>query len=89
MQDSPELHQNMEKKNNNTTDGIKSYAKFSGIVIEMGAIIGGGAWLGHRIDQNAAREIPVFTIILSLLAIGLALYLVIRQVNQHENGKKK
>ncbi|MDA3911323.1 MAG: AtpZ/AtpI family protein [Bacteroidales bacterium] len=79
----------MEKKNSKDTDGIKSYAKFSGIVIEMLAIIGGGAWLGHRIDQNAAREIPVFTIILSLLAIALALYLVISQVNQHENGEKK
>jgi F0F1-type ATP synthase assembly protein I len=79
----------MEKNKNNSTDGIKSYAKFSGIVIEMLAIIGGGAWLGHRIDQNAQREVPVFTIILSLCAIALALYLVIQQVSQHENGKKK
>jgi|AntAceMinimDraft_2_1070361.scaffolds.fasta_scaffold30420_3 predicted negative regulator of RcsB-dependent stress response len=79
----------MEKKNSNNTDGIKSYAKFSGIVIEMLVIIGGGAWLGHRIDQNAQRETPVFTIILSLSAIALALYLVIQQVNQHNNGEKK
>lgn len=71
------------------TDGLKSYAKFSGIVFEMLAIIGGGAWLGNKIDQKAGREIPVFTIIFSLVAIALALYLVIKQVNDFNHGNKK
>ena len=75
----------MTKQKNNRLD---AYAKFSGIVVQMLVIIGGGSWIGYEIDENSSREFPLFTIILSLISIAIALYLVIRQANRLNNGKK-
>ncbi|MFP4662974.1 MAG: AtpZ/AtpI family protein [Bacteroidales bacterium] len=70
----------MEKQKNKKTDPVKSYARFSGIVFEMLAIIGGGAWAGVKLDESRDGDFPLFTIILSLLAVAIALYVVIKQV---------
>ncbi len=67
-------------ENNKKTDPLKSYARFSGIVFEMLVIIGGGTWGGHALDQSRDGDFPLFTVIFSLLAVGIALYLVIKQV---------
>lgn len=46
----------------------------------MALIIAGGSYGGHKLDQHYGNKTPVFTIILSLLSIGIALYLVLRDV---------
>ena len=68
----------MENQKNNK-DKLKTYAKFSGIAFEMLAIIGGGTWLGTRLDENRADDFPVYTLIFSLVSVAIALYLVIKQ----------
>ena len=59
---------------------LNNYVKFSGMVVQMGAIIALGAWSGSKLDQKMETTSRPFTIILSLLAIGIALFLVIRDV---------
>lgn len=62
--------------------GLNSWVKFSGIAFEMIAIIGLGSFLGHKLDGRFLHKTPVFTIVFSLLAIGVSMYTVIRRVKQ-------
>ena len=75
-------------KEPNKKNNLDSYARFSSIVLEMLIIIGGGTWLGHKIDENSTREFPLFTVILSMVSVAIALYVVIYQVNRINNDKK-
>lgn len=59
---------------------LNSYAKYSSLGMQMALIIAGGSYGGHKLDEHYQNRTPVFTIILSLLSIALALYLVLREV---------
>ena len=86
--DSP---QNQNQKKNNP---LNSYAQFSGMAFQMIAIIGLGVYGGIKLDEKYPNKYRMFTLLLSLFAIGIALYNVIRQVNdfskkqQNSNDKK-
>lgn len=54
-------------------------AKYTGIGIQMAAVIGLGTWLGMWLDGETP-EFPLYTLICSLLAVFAAIYLVIRQL---------
>ena len=61
------------------------YARFSGMAIQMGAIIALGVWGGTRLDAwLELKKFPVFTLSLSLLSVFLSMYFVIKDL-----GKKK
>lgn len=55
------------------------YVKYSTMAIQMGVTIGLGTWLGVYLDERFQTN-PLFTIILSLASIGVALYLVLKDV---------
>lgn len=69
-----------EKKNKN----LKNLALLSGIAIEMGVIIfvfaKGGAWL----DDNYGGEKRLYTLIGTLLGLGLSLWVVLKQIKRIE-----
>jgi len=44
----------------------------------MAVIIGGGCYGGYKLDQHYNNTTPIFTIILSLLSIGIAMYIVLK-----------
>jgi len=44
----------------------------------MGIIIVGGAYLGKYLDLQFENQAPIFTIIFSLLAIFIALYISLK-----------
>jgi F0F1-type ATP synthase assembly protein I len=54
------------------------YIKYSNLALQMGLIIGLSCWGGNKLDQYYKNSTPVFTIILSLLGIGVALYFVLK-----------
>jgi F0F1-type ATP synthase assembly protein I len=54
------------------------FIKFSNLAIQMGLIIGLGAWGGHKLDQHYKTSKPVWTIVLSLLGIAAGLYVVLK-----------
>ena len=68
-----------EKKNK---QGLKSYVQFSGVALQMGATIFAGAYGGKYLDQKYTEEGKWFTIGLTLAAVALSLYNVLRQVNR-------
>ncbi len=65
-----------------TTEKTTSFVQFSGIAFQMLGTIGLGVWGGMKIDEWQNNRTPVWTIILSLTAIGASLYLFIRQLTR-------
>jgi membrane protein DedA with SNARE-associated domain len=68
----------MSKKQKPKKKQLKSYARFSSLMIQMGIIIAGGAYLGKYLDLQSENQPPIFTIIFSLLAIFMALYISLK-----------
>jgi F0F1-type ATP synthase assembly protein I len=58
--------------------GFSSYAKYSGIVIQMGVIIFLTTWGGIKLDKIAGLKTPVFTIVLSLLGVFAAIWIAVK-----------
>lgn len=59
---------------------LNAYAKYSSLGFQMAAIIGGGTYGGHKLDQYYQNSTPVFTIVLSLVSIGIAMYLIFKDL---------
>ena len=66
---------------------LRTYAIFSGIAIQMLAIIGGFAWLGTWLDEKYHTD-EVLTAIGVLAGVGLSLYLVLLQLKRINDPKK-
>lgn len=58
---------------------LNQFLKFSNIAIQMGVIISIGAFVGNKLDAYFEKEI-LFTASLSLIAVFVALYHVIKEV---------
>lgn len=75
------LSDDLSKKQQPKADkenGVNGYARYSGLGFQMLATIGGGVFLGQYLDKRQALETPWWTIGLTLLGIGLALYSVFK-----------
>ncbi len=57
---------------------LKNYAKYSSIGFQMIVIIGAGAFGGYKLDQYLELNFPVFTLVLTILAVVLAIYYSIK-----------
>jgi len=77
-----------DQKDQNQKDRLDNYARFTGIGIQMLAIIGLGAFAGVKLDEKYPNQYSTYTIICSLASIGLALYSVIKQVSKSSNQKQ-
>lgn len=62
------------------TQKTTSFAQYSGIAFQMLGTIGLGVYAGIKLDEWQGNDRPIWTIILSLTAIGASLYLFIRQL---------
>ncbi len=59
---------------------LNSYAKYSGIAIQMFVIIGVGSFIGVKIDTHNENTNNLWTIILSLASTIIAVVFVIRRI---------
>ncbi|MBN1143703.1 MAG: AtpZ/AtpI family protein [Bacteroidales bacterium] len=62
------------KNQEKTAKSLSSYAKYSSLAFQMVAIILIGVFGGIKLDRWLEFGFPVFTVVLSLLATGLAVY---------------
>ena len=67
---------------NKDRNGIKRWAILSGIGIQMGIIIYLFAKAGNWLDTNYNVEEKKYTILLTLLGVGISLFLVLKQTNR-------
>ena len=58
---------------------LHNYAYYSSIGIEMGVIIALGVFGGVQLDKWLNLK-PLFTIVLSLASVGIAIYVMIKPV---------
>ena len=72
------------KKENPQPKPLNAYAKYSALGIQMAIIIGGGCYGGYKLDEHYINATPVFTIILSLVSIGFAMYIVLKDFIKHK-----
>ena len=75
----------MESKKKQTN----KWLVFMNIPFQMGLIIFLGVIFGQWLDEKFKIEGSILTIVFSLLAVFIALYNVIRQVNKMSNYKKE
>lgn len=57
---------------------LKNYAKYSSIGFQMIVIISAGAFGGYKLDEYLELNFPVFTLVLTVLAVVLAIYYSIK-----------
>jgi hypothetical protein len=67
---------------NKDHNGIKRWAILSGIGIQMGVIIYLFAKAGNWLDTNYSSEGKKYTILLTLIGVGVSLFLVLKQTNR-------
>lgn len=71
----------MDKKNQqDPKKQLDNYIKFSGIAFQMIAVICLFAFFGVWLDGKFSNNFSLYTLIFSLLGVGLAMYFVIKQV---------
>ena len=67
---------------------LKSYGKYSSIAIQMLFIILVGVFGGIELDKLFDFQFPIFTLILSILSVVLAIYYVTKDFLKKDNRKK-
>lgn len=71
-----------DKKGPTKKSSVSRYARFSGIAFQMGATIFLGAYLGRYLDEKYPSNKKWFTIGLTLFAVAISLYNILRQLNR-------
>ena len=61
---------------------VKYWLSLTGIAVQMGVIIYLGASLGQWLDLKYQNEKNTYTIILTLFAVAISMYLVIQQTKK-------
>jgi F0F1-type ATP synthase assembly protein I len=74
------MPENQKKKKNQ----LNSYIKYSSLTLQMAVIILAGTFFGDFLDSKNNFNLPIFTIIFSLLSIAFSLYFVFNKItNDH------
>ena len=56
------------------------YVKYSGMAVQMAAIIVGGVLGGIQLDKWLVLKFPIFTLVLTLFSVFLAIYYFIKDI---------
>lgn len=74
----PKSQSKKPKQQKSSKDSANSFARYSGIAIQMVAIIVIMTFAGVKLDSRRASDTPVFTIIFSLLGVFAGIYTAIK-----------
>jgi len=75
----------MPKNKTTKKKQLNSYIKYTSLTTQMAVIIAAGTFFGDFLDKVNKSDTPIYTIILSLISIFLALYYVLKKIiNQNE-----
>lgn len=71
-----------EKKKKKEERPPKNFIRYSGMAMQMAAVILAGVFGGIKLDEYLELESPAFTITFSLLAVFVSMYLVIKDLSK-------
>jgi len=83
------VNTNNKDQEQKTKERLNTFAQFSGVGFQMLVTIGLGVFAGVKLDEYYPNQYSAFTIILSLAAIAISLYSVIKQVTKFSNQNNK
>ncbi|MEI7595364.1 MAG: AtpZ/AtpI family protein [Bacteroidota bacterium] len=72
------MFQNKKLKPNNLKQSLNSYAKYSSLGFQMVFIILAGTFGGFKLDGYTGFKFPIFTIVLSISSVALAIYFAVK-----------
>lgn len=70
-----------ENRNNQRKSNLKAYTKYAGLGFQIVAYILIGIAIGQWLDGYLQTEIPILTLVFSLIAIVGTLYHIIREMS--------
>ena len=73
-------NQSKPKKQKSNRSTLNDYARYSGLAFQMIAIILIGVFGGIKLDELVKWEFPVFTLVLTLLAVVGAMYYAVKDL---------
>ncbi len=75
------MNNNKDKNQDQKPKGqLNTFARFSGLGFQMIAIIGIGSFIGVKLDEKYPNKHSLYTIILSLISVILAIVFIIRRI---------
>ncbi len=75
------------KENKDKKNPLKTYAVYSSLGMQMAVIVVAGAFGGRELDKWAQWHFPIFTVVLTLLAIALSILYGIREFFKHDKKR--
>lgn len=69
-----------KSKPKKSQSSLNNYARYSGLAFQMIAIMLAGVFGGIKLDQYVNLEFPLFTFVLTILAVILAIYYSIKDL---------
>jgi F0F1-type ATP synthase assembly protein I len=79
----------MEPSTGKKKKSLDNYTRYSSIAFQMLIIILIGVFGGIKLDEWLNMKVPVFTIILSILSVILAIYTVTKDLLKPGKGPEK
>jgi disulfide bond formation protein DsbB len=76
-----------DSNKDNKQAGVNSFVRYSGLFFQMFFIIGIFAVAGYKVDEYVNNNQMIYTAALSLLGVVVAIYHVLKEVNQINNPK--
>lgn len=66
---------------------VKNYIRYSNMALQMGIVITAGALGGNWLDEKQQNDFPIWTLVLTLIAIFGSLFQIIRSVIKMSNDE--
>ncbi len=85
-------NQILEDKQNNNSNALRKYGKYSSVVFQMLFIIGISFWGGHQLDLYFETGSNVLVLVIGLSGLCLSLYTTLKRLeilNKEENEEQK
>lgn len=79
---------NNENQSSKKPKQPNNFLRLTGVATQMGVTIFLGAYFGKWLDEKYPSDKKWFTMGLTILAVGIALYNVLRQVNKINDTNK-
>ena len=61
-------------------DNLNNYARYSNLALQMGTVIAAGIFGGYWLDKTIEWKFPVFTIVMAIVSVALAIYIAIKDL---------